>query len=363
MGTMRPPRLILLALTLLMAGATVLAQEYDPDKLNRGRWRPQDAPKGWRIYERGRYQFQSNADPAKIEQVADHMAAMFKAYSKAFPSRRTPGHGFAVKLFATRAEFVSYGKNPGAGAYYSDSADEMVGYDTGMIGGELESRTTDANPLTEMLRRKHSMDLLGVIAHEGWHQYFHWYCTSKIDFPSWCDEGIGEYFYTAVADGKGKVTLGAPNTYRLETIQNAIKRSEKGGDGYIPLAKLIRYRQRDYYAVAGLAYAEGWSLVHFLMEHPKYRKKRYVERFVRTFVDLHDIDASVDRAFAGLDWDKVEQDWKAWVLALELPEELQTEKALEALLEKRAAEQAEKAGKPAGESDPPPPPAPPAGDG
>ena len=30
-------------------------------------------------------------------------------------------------------------------------------------------------------------EIIGVFAHEGWHQYFHWYCTSKIEFPSWCD--------------------------------------------------------------------------------------------------------------------------------------------------------------------------------
>jgi hypothetical protein len=220
-----------------------------------------------------------------------------------------------VKVFKDRKEFLAYGAPPGAGAYYSWHDKEMVGYDTGKLDGEMTSggTTGDSNPLKEALdtmRSRRTMDLLGVFAHEGWHQYFHFICASKIDFPSWCDEGIGEYFYTARFRGK-KLELGAPNDYRLGTIRAAITAKKT-----IPLKDLVTFNQAAYYRVAGLAYAEGWSFVHFLMEHPDYKKHKHLQKFMRVFIDQHSIERAVDDVFRKFDWEKVEQDWSEWVMAL-----------------------------------------------
>jgi hypothetical protein len=306
-------------LIVALAASLAAGQIVGKNGLKKGEWKPSDAPEGWKIYPIARYQFQSDAPEARVKKVGAHLNAMFKTYLERFPTSRTPTKTFVVKIFKDRKGFLEYGAPPSAGAYYSWHDKEMVGYDTGMLDGELtESGGTTGResvfPELEALQRAHTLDLLGVFAHEGWHQYFHWYCTSKIEFPSWCDEGIGEYFYSARFKD-GKIDLGAPNTYRLGTIRSAIKRNK-----YIPLKDLVTFNQRKYYAQAGLAYAQGWSVVHFLMEHPDYKKQRLVSKFVVAFADLHSIDKAVAQVFQRMDWEKLEKEWKAWVLAMKSPE-------------------------------------------
>lgn len=312
----------------LFLAAAPCAQEFAPNGIKKGPWRDKDVPAGWKLTTIGRYEFQSNAPEEKVKVVAKHMNAMHDLYKKTFPAAKTPGKPFVIKIFKNREEFLAYGAPPGAGAYYSWGDKEMVGFDTGKLDGKLDEKepgTTGQkkiNPILDALRKTHTMDLLGVIAHEGWHQYFHWWCTSKVPFPSWCDEGIGEYFYTARVRG-GKTVCGEPNDYRLGTIKGAIKANK-----HIPLKDLVTFDQRAYYARAGLCYAEGWSLVHFFLEHPEYKKQRYLTRFVTVFVDQHAIQEAVEQVFGKMDWEKTEKDWKEWVLAQKGGETEELEKAL-----------------------------------
>ncbi|MCA9322696.1 MAG: DUF1570 domain-containing protein, partial [Planctomycetes bacterium] len=159
------------------------------------------------------------------------------------------------------------------------------------------------------------MDVLGVFSHEGWHQYLHWACSSQIPFPAWLDEGIGDYFYPAYFDEK-EVILGAPMDDRLPTIQHAILK-----DRHVPFEKFVLYAQRDYYANAGQNYAQGWSMVHFFMEHPLHRERDYVRRYLKIFLDLHSMEKTVPRVFGkDPDWAAIEADWKDWILSI--PQEI-----------------------------------------
>ena len=345
-------------LLLLLIGAGCLeAQLIAPNGMKKGAWRSKDVPEGWAVYNIGRYEFQSDAPEEKVRKVGRHLNAMFDLYLKTFPSGRTPKR-FVVKIFKDRQGFLDYGAPPQAGAYYSWTDKEMVGYDTGKIGGQLDGKGVTGDReggLADLLRSRYTMDLLGVFAHEGWHQYFHWLCTSKISFPSWCDEGIGEYFYTAMLEESGKAKLGAANDYRLGTIKAAIRQNK-----HIPLKELVTYDQAKYYRVAGLAYAQGWSLVHFFLEHPDWKKQRHLSRFVKIFVDEHSIEEAVDRVFGKTDWEKLESDWKEWVLKLEFTDAAAAKAALEDLAELNAkegleglppSEPAGKEQKPAGEAE------------
>jgi hypothetical protein len=314
--TMKNSAILILAIAML-AAPTLLGQGVGRNGIKKGEWKDRtDIPEGFFVYERGRYVFQSNAPKERIEQLAKHLNEAYRLYEKSFPTGRTPGKPFVVKVFKDRKQFIEYGAPPSAGAYYSWGDKEMVGYDTGKVDGEMVGTggtTGKSDPVksaADAIRAQHTMDLLGVFAHEGWHQYFHFICASKVDFPSWCDEGIGEYFYTARFRGR-KMEVGAPNDYRLGTIRAAIKSKKT-----IPLKDLVTYNQAAYYRVAGLAYAQGWSFVHFLMEHPDYKKHRHLQKFLNIFIDQHSIQEAVDEVFRKFDWEKVEKDWSEWVLAL-----------------------------------------------
>lgn len=285
-------------------------------KLTKGDWREDQIPPGWQRKIIGRYEFQSNAPWEHIETVARHMNSMLGAYKKFFTPVKQEGKAYVVKIFKDRDGFLKYGAPPGAGGYFSKQDGEMVGYLTAKIGGvAVAAATTGDKPksLRERLAAKFSMDLLGVFAHEGWHQYFHKHCGSGVPFPSWCDEGIGEYFYGSRTEN-GKLLTGRVNEYRLGTIKSAIRRGKT-----IPIKDLVGWDQSKYYAVAGLAYAEGWSLVHFLLTHPVWSRKKLIQTYMTAFVEQHSISEAVETAFKGWkdkDWDALEKDWKAFTLGL-----------------------------------------------
>ena len=159
------------------------------------------------------------------------------------------------------------------------------------------------------------MDFLGVMSHEGWHQYFHWYVVSMIQLPSWINEGMGDYFYCAVpprgAKSKSaKVQLGALNMERLPTIWAAVKTGQ-----HVPWKEIIHYTQRDYYSRPGLCYAQGWAMCHFLMEHKNKKYRKIIPTFIKLVKNDTNVENCTERAFKGIDLDKVEEEWKAWVLA------------------------------------------------
>lgn len=309
-----PGLAVLIGLLATLLPGDLTAQGQGANGLRRGDWRPQDVPKGYAVADIGKYHLQSDCDPVVVQRVGKQLNAMFRIYSRLFPASKTPKGEMVVKLFKNRQGFLDYGAPPGAGGYFSPTDKEMVGFNTGKVGGtSTQAGVTGGAEESSFARRwrdRFMMDTIGVFNHEGWHQYFHWSCGSQIPFPAWADEGIGEYFYPSYAEG-GEMVLGAPNDYRLATIQSAVRRGK-----HVPLEELVRYEQAEYYRNPGLCYAEGWSFVHFLFEHPHYAKDRFVTRFVKIFRDEHSIAKTNKQVFGRLKWSDVEEDWKKWVLAI-----------------------------------------------
>lgn len=303
------------ALLVIVIGAFLVdvARAQDPTppaEIPKGRWKnDRKIPDGYdRIYV-GPYEVQFNTEPELAQQIGAHLDQMFDVFRKLSPPKRTLGGKLCVKIFRSHQDFRDYGAPPGAAAYFSPLDEEMVGYDTGIVGGKLRREAT--GNLFERWAALEAMDVLGVFNHEGWHQYFHWACGSKIDFPAWCDEGIAEYFYSAWFGEDEKVVIGAPNDVRLPVIQAAIARGK-----LVPFDTFVTYTQAPYYRDAGHNYAQGWAFTHFLMLHPEYREQEYVRKFVKVFIDQHSIEKTVPRVFKRVDWRQMEADFKAWVMAI-----------------------------------------------
>ncbi|MEZ6195264.1 MAG: DUF1570 domain-containing protein [Planctomycetota bacterium] len=314
-------RIIATGLMVLIAlGGIGLRAQDEPvwKDIKRGPWKnPKHIPDGFTKKTVGRYEIQSNCDDETLEIVATHLNAMYTDGFKEFlRPTRTPSDKMVLKLLQDERQFLAYGQAYGAAAYFSPSDREMVGYDTGVLGGIVRSKKAEtgqgaAKDLQRWMDRN-EMDLLGVMSHEAWHQYFHWCCSSIVDFPAWCDEGISEYFYSCWVGDDKKLVLGAPNDVRLETVQELVAR-----DRYVPFGTFVQYVQAEYYANPGANYAQGWAFTHFLMEHPDYKGKDYVSKFVKIFIDQHSVEKTVPRVFGKKpDWETMEADWKEWVLSI-----------------------------------------------
>jgi hypothetical protein len=317
----------------LAGGAAAQARPYE---LKPGKWGKRHAPEDWVIHQSKHYQIQSQVGIEKAKRLADHMEAMLVVYTRMFKPDRSDFHEQPVKLFKDREAFLRYGAPPRAAAYYDRGNREMVCYDTGRWTDEEQPVTGRVDIRT--LFEKSQMDLLGVMAHEGWHQYFHWYVVSMVQLPSWINEGLGDYFYCArPKQQKGRkipAELGRLNETRLPIIRAVAKR-----DRHVPIKDILEYTQAEYYANPSVCYAEGWALCHFLEHSGDQRYENVIENFVKLVQSDTNMAEVTKKAFKGIDLDELESKWKAWVLAQKLPVEQEIEEALaEAAAEGEGAE-------------------------
>jgi len=324
----------LIPIALCLAGLTVFSPPglAQTDPIKKGRWDERnEIPDGWVVVNSRFYQVQSACGREKAKRLGKHMDAMFKIYHKIFRPSKAPTKRYPIKLLKDRKAYLKYGAPRGSAAYFSRTDKEMVCYDTGRWHDEPQQQEGPITPsgepkgdlqdalekLKARLRKQMSMDLLGVAAHEGWHQYFAWYVGSVVSLPSWINEGMGDYFY-AVVPKRGKGADATPQKtglifpQRLAVIKYAVK-----NNSYVPIAKIIRYAQRDYYRNASVCYAEGWSLCQFLMHAPNKKYNKVIPKFVKRVKNDTNMKAVTDYAFRGIDLAKLEQEWKAWVLGVD----------------------------------------------
>lgn len=325
-----PRRCVLLAVLGIATPAVALGDE----RVRPGEWSPKKIPAGWVVIDTEHYQVQSQCGEDDGRRLGDHIEACLAMYEEMLPFRKTMPR-FVVKLFANRAEYLGYGAPEGSAAYYDKSAKEIVGYDTGVISGVrdipdvalvgFDATTLDADErvrletlLTEVTDA-YTMDAAGILAHEGWHQYFHYYTVSWVQMPSWIDEGVGDYFYTATRGDDGAFVLGALNQARLRAIRYAFD------DGTsVTFSELLGFAQKDYYSNPGVFYAQGWSMVHFLMHHEDPGMRELIPKYIKYFKDKKSIEKTNDKIFDEMDLDEIDRAWIGWVLRLPIDDPLAT---------------------------------------
>jgi hypothetical protein len=113
---------------------------------------------------------------------------------------------------------------------------------------------------------------LDVLFHEGTHLMVHLLRPDFV-FPAWLNEGLAEYYGASVLDEEGTIAFGQVQEGRLAVLRYALAEGE-----YIPLERVILTPQPS---LGPIHYAEAWCLVHFLLEHKKYKS-----RFLNLFTSL-----------------------------------------------------------------------------
>lgn len=294
--------------------------------LPRGLVKPRELPPGWNIHETPHYQIQTECSPEIARDMGKHLEMIMQWYAKIFPfPKRTAGQNkkYPVKLFKGRKEYFRYGGSPGSAAYFrpgDKSERELVGfYNLRESAPETETaheeKGPEGRPSNPNNPYSDDVEVIKVFYHEAWHQYLHMNVKSVVDFPSWIDEGIGDYFFAARYNQKSKqLELGGMNSWRLPVIKKAVQEGT-----YEPLPSFMTFDQRAYYANGGQNYAQGWAVVHFLL-HSKPQYRNILLRYLKTFEDKHRIPEAYEAAVRGFDMRKVEEEWKEFILGLPDPE-------------------------------------------
>ncbi|KAF0242070.1 MAG: hypothetical protein FD180_4125 [Planctomycetota bacterium] len=265
---------------------------------------------GWQVNKTEHYDIQYNCDKEFAVVVGRHLEAILLEYQKFFPldsfgggpvvvegkekeagSQKVTLERMTVKLFGKNEEFQSYALANGVGgaaAYFSPMQNELCGYKTVSQGKTLS---------------------IHIMYHEAMHQYLHALFGEEVRIPIWLNEGMAEYFFGGeFSDQTGRFTIGL-NKVRIDTIRQACR------DGsFIPLAKLFKYTQGQYYANPDLCYAEGWSIAYFMWTTPDAKYKGVIESFMKKLRQTKDADEAFDGTFGKLDMDQLEKDWKDYVV-------------------------------------------------
>lgn len=305
---------------------TTLPAQRNGGPIRPGPWTAAKIPPGWIVHSTKNYQVQSQAGIEKAKRLGEHMEVMLEVYRKMFKTDKTGAKQQAIKLFKEESGMHAYNPEvPGAAAYYSWTDRELVCYDTGKWGDEPKGPVTGGKetPRDRLERRMGrmsdmmTMDLLGCAAHEGWHQYFHWYVGSVVQLPSWINEGMGDYFYTAAPkETKGKkipAELGRLNDYRLVVLKAAVRQ-----DRFVPLAQLLPMLQQQFYANASVCYAEGWALCQFLLHGAGGKYAKVIPSYINLVKNDTNVEAVTAKAFKGIDIAVMEAEFRAWIDGLKV---------------------------------------------
>lgn len=274
---------------------------------------------GWSVHRTKNFHIEYATDEAFAIRLGEELELIQKVYRIAVPTKNTIPM-CVVKAFASEEDFIAYSGAYGAAAYWSPMQEEIVCYK--FPGGEVQIGEAGANEKRVVQKQAADNVTFKIIYHEGFHQYTHYVMghDRMVYIPSWINEGVGDYFFggeVVTESGKTRFKIGL-NDWRLETIYNAVKENK-----HVPLRQIFDYEQRDYYSNAGLCYAEGWAICHFLLNSKNKAYARFPSMLIdalRKEDDFRKATAAVKKAL-GLDYDKMEEEWKAYVLENMVPPE------------------------------------------
>lgn len=282
-----------------------------------GIWDRSDYLDGWYVKETKHYQIQCEAGEEKGDRLALHMEKMLYVYKQMFRGSSSQFKPRPVKLFKDLPSYHAYGGPQGSAGYYSRTSRELVLYDTTEWSDVEEvSAPTTGEGANDKPRRprlmKNNMDTLGVAAHEGWHQFFHWYVVSFVSLPSWINEGMGDYFYSGRPIRVGRrveLDFSDINRDRFPIIYSAIKQGR-----HEPIEKFLLMDQRAYYSNPSVCYAQGWALCYFLNESDNRKYNRVIPNYIRYVRDDSNWENVTEKAFRGIDLEKLEKEFHEYVL-------------------------------------------------
>ena len=311
-------------LAILLAGSLFAIHAHAQGEIRPGPWQTASkVPEGWVIHNTKNYHVQCECGPEKAQRLGEHMEVMNAVYRRMFKPDKAGAKQQTIKLFKNNDTYLAYGGRfgvgPGAAAYYASSLREMVCYDTGkwMDEKKVTGPVTGTTPEKEKAARRRQsmedmwkMDLLGCAAHEGWHQYYHWLVVSDVDLPSWINEGMGDYFYTAAPkDGKKKeASLGLVNDARIGIIRAARRQ-----DRMEPLEKFLGMLQSDYYSNPSICYAQGWAFCQFLLHAEKGKYAKVIPNYIKGLCNDTNWQSVQTKAFRGIDIATMEAEFKAYI--------------------------------------------------
>lgn len=239
------------------------------------------------------YRVMSDISKERTEFYAQHLEWIRSFYEQVFPFRGRDRRATAL-IFNTQEGYQQYADLTRGSRVESTLGYYHRGYDQLLLWEDREGDIENG-------------ETLDTLYHEGFHQYI-----SRIvkDLPIWLNEGLAEYFGPTQFDRSGQVIkAGAINTFRLEPLQQHLKRGGK----FYPFADIMNQSPRQFMGEnASFKYSQVWSMIHFF-SHARGGQPK----LLRQYFDLVRDGKSAEHAFAStygqLQLSSYEKRWLAYV--------------------------------------------------
>lgn len=238
-----------------------------------------------------------------LEELKSRMELVFEKYSIAFRFQGFLPEKASLRLYKDRSAYQAAGSARDSAAWYSPSSKELVAYEDSAEEGKV----------------------FHVLCHEGCHQFFDlafpgFYDTDAI--PMWFSEGLADGFGASELRGKELhvFTLGGTAAWRIDEVKQAVQEGRT-----VSLRGLLDLGREPFMKSADLHYAQSWSFVHFLWNHPglesgKGQYSEIVLRLIDGFKAGKPRDQVYKEAFQvkgrPVSVDDLEAEWKAYVRTL-----------------------------------------------
>ena len=230
--------------------------------------------------------------------LVNSLEQMRELYLKDYPPHENMLSMYSVLRVCDNAEeFMRYGSTSwGVVGWFSPATKELVVFDDKQryYGGDK--------------------DVYATTMHEGWHQYGHSYFGESAELHRWFDEGSGD-FYGSNTKAGGKWS------YKVDKGRKTSIASQIARKNYIPLREIVGWSKDKFYGPrAPDHYAEGYSLVDFFRRGPDVLGKKFdpawgkvLETYRLSMLETKNQKTAVEKAFEGVDFDKLEAAWMDWV--------------------------------------------------
>ena len=236
------------------------------------------------------YHILSTCGEATVKELGRKMDIVTEQiYQDLFKFAEKIPYKYILRFYRNAGEYQKNGGSPTTTAHYVVPLKELVGY----------------KPSSREARGR---DPFYALYHEGWHQYFDFYIPNA---PRWFDEGFAEVISPLIIKGN-KAKMNTFNAGRSNVLKAYLNKRR-----IIPLGQLIRLNALQFHQpdVVGLAYAQSWSFVHFLInfKHPKPGIQKKVRAFYKDyFWELHkgtDPVEACDIVFKDVQFHTLEKAW------------------------------------------------------
>lgn len=291
-------------------------------------------PADWKTEETAHYTIFHNTPDEFAEKIGNHLEGIRRLYATFFEADMPK---VLVRMFNDEPDFYFGTEAYGAAAYWSPAKQEIVGYR--FQGGTLKLDSGEEAEIEDPRQAEHVT--FRVLYHEAFHQYMFYVVMGArrtsgrrdwtalignyVEIPYWINEGYGDFFfggsYEADRRGRPRAFRIGINSWRIETIQQAIRDNR-----HIPLSEFIYWERSQYYGNPGLAYAQGWALAHFLSSRrdlggAENQRLSSIPGWIITQIQTRpEARPVIEEAFRGIDMTALEEEWKAYILGLEVPE-------------------------------------------